>query len=119
MVRHAVRLTKIVDADEVRVVEARHGFGFGFEGRAENRVVAELAREDFDRYRAIERDLPSKVDGAHAALGDKLLELIGREQRSQLLNRWGLGCVRVGSWFHGIRENILQKAGAPSTHMMT
>ena len=83
---HAVHFAEVVDADEVRVVEPCHAFRFGFEARAEHRVLAELARQDLDGDRAIERFLHGAIDGTHAAGGDEAFDVICRKQRRQLID---------------------------------
>ncbi len=80
-VRHAVGIAKIIDANQVRMIEAGHRLGLAFEGLVELRVLAELARQDLDRDIAVEAPLASPVHGSHPALGDESMELIGRQER--------------------------------------
>ena len=70
-VEHAVHFTEVVDADQVWVVEPCHAFGFGFEDRAEARILAELLGQDFDGDGAVERFLHGAIDRAHATRGDE------------------------------------------------
>ena len=51
---HSVDLAEVIHTDEVGVVEAGHGFGFGFEAGAECCVFAELVGEYLDGDLAIQ-----------------------------------------------------------------
>ena len=86
---HSASFTKVIDADQVRVVELRHRFRFGLERGSEYRILAEPLREDLDGDWTVERSLASLVNRPHASLGDKPLELVGGKIRRQGFDRWG------------------------------
>ncbi len=83
---HAIHFAEVIDADEVRVVEPCHAFGFGFEDRAEARILAEFLGQDFDGDRSVERFLHGAIDRAHATRGDEALDVVGGKQWRQLID---------------------------------
>lgn len=89
-VEHAVDLTEVVNADEVGMVEAGHGFGLGLEARAKSGVLAELIRQDFDRNGAVERFLDGSIDGAHSAGGNQGFEFVSWKKWREVRDFRGL-----------------------------
>ena len=84
-VEHTIRITKIVNRNEVGVVEPGHRFRLGFKARTKLWVRAKLTGKDLDCDGTIERDLPGGVDGAHSSLCNERSNLVGREVRLELL----------------------------------
>ena len=83
-VEHAVDLAEVVNADEIGVIEAGHGLGFGLESGAECGVLAELAGQDLDGDGPVQRLLDRAIDRAHAAGGDQGFDFITREKRREV-----------------------------------
>ena len=79
--KHAIHFTKVVDPDQIGVVEAGHGFGLCFKRGPERGVFTEFAREDLDGDRAVERDLACLVNGSHTPLRNEILDLVSWEKR--------------------------------------
>ena len=94
-VEHSFHLTKVVDADEVGVVEFGHGLGLSLELFPERGLFPELHGEDFDGDFAVEGALAGPVDGTHATLGDEGGDVVGREEFGELLELRG-GKLMVG-----------------------
>src|SRR5205823_3764351 len=80
-------LAEVVDGDDVGVVEAGEGVGFGGEAGGEpplilrgGGVLGELWGEDFEGDDAVEGFLAGFVDGAHAAAAEEGEEVeVGEE----------------------------------------
>ena len=80
-VEHPISITKIIDGNQVGVVEAGHRFGLGFKARSELRVRSKLTGKDFDRDRTVEGNLPGGVDSTHPSLRDERSDLVCRKVR--------------------------------------
>ena len=65
-----VAVARLVDGDDVRVVDVRLELALAPEPLAEQDVVAQVRREDLERHRPVERDLLGLVDDAHPALAE-------------------------------------------------
>ena len=83
---HPICVTKVVDSDEIRMIEPCHGFGFGLETGPELGVGAELAGQDLDGDCPVEGDLTGGIDCAHATLRDETGDLVCGEEGLQLLD---------------------------------
>ncbi len=77
-VEHAIDIARIVNADEIRMIESRHCSRFGLERCTEFWVCAEFSGEDFHSDLAVERDLLGEVNGPHSSLSDEIQELVAR-----------------------------------------
>lgn len=86
-VGHAIGLSKVVDANEVGVVELGHGAGLGLELFAESWVV-EFAGQELDGDGPIEGNLVGTIDGAHPAGGDEVGDFVAAEQLTQFFGFW-------------------------------
>ncbi len=74
-----VLLAEVVDLDDVRMVEARHGLRFAHEAHGEvlAGVLVEVALEDgLDRHRAAEARVHAFVDDTHRALAEDALDVV-------------------------------------------
>ena len=75
-IEQAIDLSKIINADEVGVIQLRHAFGFRFKGCPKLSIFAKMSREYFDCDGAIQRALARHVDSPHATLGNKGLYIV-------------------------------------------
>ena len=65
---------KVVDGDDVGVVEGAEALGFAFEAGDGFFVFDEVTAEDFDNDFAVEGALAAEVNGAHAAATDAAVD---------------------------------------------
>ena len=79
---HAVLLARLVDGDDVRVVERGGDPRLAQEALAEALVLGELGRDHLERDLAPETLLLGAVDRAHAAAADERLDVVARGARS-------------------------------------
>ena len=77
----AVLLARVVDRDDVRMVERRGDLRLRDEAAAEGRVARERGRDQLDRHVPVEREVGRPVDDAHTALARDLFEAVTREDR--------------------------------------
>ena len=75
----AIGLARVVDGDDVRVVEARRQPRLVQEPLAEALVVREALGQHLERHRASEAHVAREVDLAHAAPPDPLPDLVDAE----------------------------------------
>ena len=79
--------SKIINGDEVGVVELGHCFGFGLKLFFEFVADRDFFREDFDDNFTIEGRLEGAIDGTHAALRDKGEFLVGGKMFGNFFRR--------------------------------
>ena len=79
--QHAVLLARVVDRDDVRMVERRGDLRLRDEAAAEGRVVRQRGRDQLDGDVPVEREVGRPVDDAHATLARHLVEAVTREDR--------------------------------------
>ena len=91
-VGHTVGLTKVVDSDEIRVIELGHRAGLGLELFAKA-FVTEFPRQQFNGDGTIEGNLFRGVNGSHTTGGNQGTHIVTAEQVAQFL------------WFRGIKCN--------------
>ncbi len=75
----AVLLARVVDRQDVRLVERGSGPRLALEALAEVRVVGVLARDQLERDDAAEREVGGAVDDAHAAPPRDFLDSVSGE----------------------------------------
>ena len=75
-VEHALDITVIIDIDQMRVAEIRHGFGISFKSFAPEIRLNHGRRQNFDGNLALQRCLHSAVESARAVRGDQLSDLV-------------------------------------------
>ena len=63
--QHALALARVVDGDDVRVLDGGRRLGFGDEALSEVLVVGERGRDDFQRDRPLQAELRRAIDDAH------------------------------------------------------
>src|SRR4029077_14074648 len=66
-VQGALLLARVVDRDDVRVVDRRREARLAHEALAERLILGELWRDELERDRAVEVELHGPIDHAHAA----------------------------------------------------
>ena len=74
--QHALALARVVDGDDVRVLDRRGGLGLGDEARAEVRLLGERRRDDLQRDDAVEVEVAGAIDDAHAAAPGESLDAV-------------------------------------------
>ena len=78
----AVLISRLVDGDDVRMVERGRDLRLAEEALAEALVLGELGRDDLERDLAPETLLLGTVDGAHPPSADERFDLIAGDRRS-------------------------------------
>ena len=63
-------LAKVVDSDDIRVIEPGQGTRLAAEALGESRVASNFWRQHLDGHQAVERGLPRPVDRSHAPLSE-------------------------------------------------
>ena len=74
--QHAVVLARVVDGEDVGVLDRGGGLGLGDEAPAEVLVVGEDRVDDLQRDRALQPELRRAVDDAHAAAAREGLDAV-------------------------------------------
>ena len=75
---------RLVDRDDVRVVEGRGQSRFACEALLERVVLAQLGHQDFERHCPLQPEVLGAVHHAHAPGSDQLFEPVARKLRSDL-----------------------------------
>src|SRR6185312_11744972 len=75
----AVRLDQIVDADDRRMIQARHGLGFPAEALAMPGIVERLGKDLLQGDRALQTLVPCLPNGAHPPGSQRLHEAVGTD----------------------------------------
>ncbi len=78
-VGHAVDGARVVDLDDVGVLEARRGLRLAEEARGERGVRGQLAAQDLQRHALLQRELQGLVDHPERARAEHALDLVGPE----------------------------------------
>ena len=73
-VEMAVFLARRVDGDHVRVIDRRGHARLALEAIAEGRVVGTLVGDDLDRDRPVQAQVGRRIDDAHPAAADDVLQ---------------------------------------------
>ena len=82
--QHALDLARVVDRDDVRVLD-RGGLGrFAGEPLAKRVVLGELGGQDLQRHIPVEAQVAGQVDHAHAAATDDAFDAVVAELRPAL-----------------------------------
>ena len=79
-----VALARLVNGDDVLVVEPGLDLPFTLEAGAESGVVAQVRGEQLERDDAVQRELRGLVDGAHAPLSEYAVDAIPGNDRAVL-----------------------------------
>ena len=74
-----VLLARLVDGDDVGVLEGGRHARLALEALAELRVGRELGHDDLERHTAAQATVDREVDHAHAAAPDLALDVVGAE----------------------------------------
>ena len=78
--QHAVVLARVVDGEDVGVLDRGGGLGLGHEALAKVRVVGEARADDLQRDGSLEAELRRAVDDAHpAAPGQRVDAVVGED----------------------------------------
>src|SRR5262249_46148949 len=72
---------EVVERNDVRVRERRHGLGLALEARERVGALGELGRENLDGDVAVQTRVPRPVDLAHPACAERRKDLEGAEPR--------------------------------------
>ncbi len=77
-----VRLARVEDGNDVRMIDGRGGPHLPAEPLAERRVPGELGRQDLQRHRPAQPRVERTVDDRHPAAADLLLDLVAGDLRA-------------------------------------
>jgi hypothetical protein len=81
-VQDALGLVRVVDRNDVRMVDRRRELRFAEEPIVAPLALGEVGREDLERHLASQPDVFGQVDDAHAASADHALDSVAGELRS-------------------------------------
>src|SRR4029453_7504448 len=76
-VEQPVRLARVVDRHDVRVVERRRALGLADEALAEGMVLGKLGLKDLQRDLALQVTVAREVDLAHSAAANQAVYVVG------------------------------------------
>ena len=106
------RLAEVMHGKDVRVVEPGHGPGLAHKTVHEILAHADLQRQDLDRDKAVQRDLPRLVHRAHPAAPEHLRHLVVRKKPRHVGDLRRDPAVRAGArHLHGLQPPREQFAG--------
>ena len=83
-VEQPVLLARVVDGDDVRVLQGSGDPRLAIEALAEARGLGQLGRDDLDRRAPAQVEVLSPIDQAHAAAPDPFLDPVARDDTAQM-----------------------------------
>src|SRR4051812_21230764 len=89
-----VRLPKVVDGDNVCMVQPRHRPGLTTETVGKRTIYADLQRQQLDGDETVEGDLPRLVDHPHPSAPKERESLVAWEKPLRLFDTWRLPRIR-------------------------
>ena len=93
----AVDVARVVDRDDVRVLERHHELRLAREALAEAIVARQGRRDELERNRPLQAQVVRPVDDAHPAAADQLLDPVAEEVGADVNGRGDVHARCLGS----------------------